>query len=156
GTHSVLVAERFGAEPFLLSCNHVFAGSNTARIGDPIVQPALDDGGSLFRDTVARLSRYVPIRFDGEPNRIDAALASVAGDVARPGLAYLGGLEGVCPQSELRIGARVHKLGRTTGLTTGVVEGIDASVKVVAGQVVVTAGLHGRSPGLALRSGFEV
>ena len=48
---------------YILSNNHVLANSNDARIGDPVLQPGPYDGGRVPRDIVARLSRYVTIKF---------------------------------------------------------------------------------------------
>jgi len=48
---------------YLLSNNHVLANSNDAKIGDPILQPGPYDGGKIPADIIARLSRFVPIKF---------------------------------------------------------------------------------------------
>jgi len=49
---------------YILSNNHVLANSNDARIGDPIYQPGVYDGGNN-QDAIARLKAYVLIDFDG-------------------------------------------------------------------------------------------
>lgn len=62
-------------ELHILSNNHVLANGNNAKIGDPILQPGLYDGGR-HNDVVAELSHYVPINFKGT-NYVDAALAKI-------------------------------------------------------------------------------
>lgn len=53
-----------GTQRFILSNNHVMARANKARIGDPIIQPGLNDGGTLD-DTIAELADFVPLKFIG-------------------------------------------------------------------------------------------
>ena len=64
---------------YILSNNHVLANSNSASIGDPILQPGPVDGGTFPQDLIARLSRFVPIKFNSpssQPcNFVDAAIA---------------------------------------------------------------------------------
>ncbi len=55
-------------EKYILSNNHVMANSNDASIGDDILQPGPTDGGSRQNDVLARLSDFVPIRYDNEPD----------------------------------------------------------------------------------------
>ncbi len=61
GTFGYLV--RRGEELFILSNNHVLADTNAAQIGDPILQPARLDGGTVERDRIAALSEFVPLDF---------------------------------------------------------------------------------------------
>lgn len=63
GTLGVTVKDRDTGEKLLLSNNHVFANSNDASLGDSILQPGPMDGGSFPADIVARLERYVPLRY---------------------------------------------------------------------------------------------
>jgi hypothetical protein len=124
---------------YVLSNNHVLANSNNARIGDPILQPGPYDGGTPENDTVAWLSRFVPIKYmqDGNAplNYVDAAIAEGdfkdldrrqywVGDVKRINAA---------PQ----IDTMVQKCGRTTNYTTGRVLNINATVDVNYGNGLV-------------------
>ena len=61
---------------YILSNNHVLANSNDASQGDPILQPGNHDGGEQPRDQIARLSEFVPIRFEEIGN--ENGLCSVA------------------------------------------------------------------------------
>lgn len=83
---------RKNGERFILSNNHVLANSNTARNGDPILQPGPTDGGRMPTDQLAVLSEFVPIRFRDSPSGCGFArgvaiaanfLAALAGSEAR-------------------------------------------------------------------------
>ena len=67
GTLGVLVRDRSSGGPMILSNNHVMANSNSANLGDPILQPGPADGGQLGTDTIAHLERFHPIAFSQEP-----------------------------------------------------------------------------------------
>ncbi len=60
GTLGCLV--RREGRPFILSNNHVLANSNSAALGDAILQPAPYDGGLDPQDRIALLAEFVPIR----------------------------------------------------------------------------------------------
>ncbi len=64
GTLGCLVQK--DGKTFILSNNHVLANSNEAEIGDSILQPGVYDGGKFPDDFIARLSNFIPIRFEGE------------------------------------------------------------------------------------------
>ena len=121
---------------YILSNNHVLANSNNANIGDPILQPGRVDGGTIPRDIIARLSRFVPIRFhsgnDKPCNFVDAAIAEGnLQDLNRE--IYWGGYLKrlyVAP----KIGDIVQKTGRTTGFTTGKITNVNATVDVNYGS----------------------
>ena len=49
---------------YILSNNHVLAGSNQTPIGSVIVQPSLLDGGNALSDAVATLFNFVPLDFE--------------------------------------------------------------------------------------------
>ena len=116
---------------YILSNNHVLANSNNARIGDPILQPGPYDGGRYPRDLIARLSRYVPIRFNGSPNYVDAAIAEGQFHDLNREIYWIGYVKGV---RAVRVGEIVQKTGRTTNYTTGRVTAINATVNVNYGS----------------------
>ncbi len=113
---------------YILSNNHVLANSNAARVGDPILQPGRVDGGSAPRDVIARLSRFVPIRFDGQPNLVDAAIAEADFHEIDRAIFWIGHLTGV--RFLTSVGEYVRKTGRTTNYTTGRVTHLNATVNV--------------------------
>ena len=50
---------------FILSNNHVLANSNNAKLGDPIYQPGVADGGT-DKNIIGHLVRFVPIKMQGD------------------------------------------------------------------------------------------
>lgn len=115
---------------YILSNNHVLANSNAASAGDPILQPGRVDGGVYPRDFIARLERFVPIRFN-DPDRynlVDVALARPRDqrDVVSS-IVAIGTPKGIV---EAKPGMSVIKSGRTTQTTTGTVIGVDATIAV--------------------------
>lgn len=117
---------------YVLSNNHVLANSNDARLGDPILQPGPYDGGTLPQDALGRLSRFVPIRFDGACNYADAAIAEVSIDEIDRDI-YWNGYPASIGRAA-RIGMLVKKTGRTANFTTGKVTAIAATVNVNYGE----------------------
>ena len=113
---------------YILSNNHVLANSNSARIGDPILQPGPADGGRYPSDMIARLSRYVPIRFGGPLNYVDAAIAEGEFHDLDREIFWIGYVRGV--RFLTTTGEPVQKTGRTTNYTTGRVTNINATVNV--------------------------
>ena len=135
GRADLLMAGTFGALVeaggawCILSNNHVLANENDLPIGSLIYQPGPLDGGDSA-DKIAELTRFVPIERDG-PNAVDCAIAAVLDqETVRPAfLPRVGRLAGPEP-TEATINLRVHKVGRTTGYTTGTVFDDNADVKV--------------------------
>jgi hypothetical protein len=119
-----------GANVYALSNNHVFAGVNTASIGDAILQPGpIEDGGIDPADRIGTLADFQPINFaSGSTNTMDAAIALTStSDVgtATPADGY-GTPSAVTTQAFA--GQAVQKYGRTTGLQLGNV--VDTNVTV--------------------------
>lgn len=117
---------------YILSNNHVLANTNNAKAGDPILQPGPYDGGRIPKDIIARLSRFVPIKFivgDKKPcNYVDAAIAEGnLADLNRE-IYWIGSVKRlyIAP----KVGDIVQKTGRTTGFTTGRVTSVNATVNV--------------------------
>lgn len=113
---------------YILSNNHVLANSNNANIGDPVLQPGPYDGGTAPQDVIGRLARFVPIKFDGTCNYVDAAVAEVAfHEIDRD--SYWNGVPASAGVAAT-VGMLVRKTGRTTNFTTGTVTAIGATVNV--------------------------
>ncbi|HLF25971.1 MAG TPA: hypothetical protein VJG32_06520 [Anaerolineae bacterium] len=161
GTLGCLV--RKGSEILILSNNHVLANSNTAQIGDAILQPGPYDGGAAA-DQIGTLAEFIPIAFDGatpappgclaqllallglkprspaqqEPgnNKIDAALARpTTPNLVNPDILNIGVPAGV---GTATLGTAVQKSGRTTGYTTSTILQIDVTVTVNYGGPLAT------------------
>ena len=119
-----------GADVFALSNNHVYADQNDASIGDAVIQPGTFDGGSSPADNIGTLANYVPIDFSGAINVVDAAIAGTTTSYlsnATPSDGY-----GMHPSTTTAaaFGQKVKKYGRTTGLTSGSIDAIHATVLI--------------------------
>ncbi|WP_236076311.1 S1 family peptidase [Streptomyces coffeae] len=127
-----------GAPPkyYVLSNNHVLANSNDAKIGDPILQPGPYDGGSATADTIAWLSRFVPIKYmqNGNVplNYVDAAIAEGDFRDLDRRIYWAGDVKRI--NSAPQINTLVQKCGRTTNYTSGRVLNINATVDVNYGN----------------------
>jgi hypothetical protein len=151
GTLGSLVTR--GGTQYILSNNHVLAKSDTAAIGDPIVQPGLIDAGltpetkcdATQATTVANLSEFVNLESENSASssNIDAALAQVVTGQVDPlgNILFLGGVAdsngvpvpgapdagaGIVPT----IGLEVAKSGRSTGLTCSSVLSVNIDTSV--------------------------
>lgn len=133
GTLGCLVSN--GSTKYILSNYHVLV-NEPGTIGDPIIQPGLlDSNCSATGDVIATLAKWEPIKpqvsqSDKIFNYIDAAIAEVIpGKVRDDG--YIEGIGLVNTQpAEVKLGMKVIKSGRTTGVTYGRIVGIDANVLV--------------------------
>jgi hypothetical protein len=132
GTISCRVTD--GSAVYALSNNHVYAASNQAHIGDAVIQPGTYDDGTSPADDIGTLSDFEPIKFDGSVNTIDAAIAVT--DVLRLGNSTPSNGYGT-PKTAIAVPdyyMRVQKYGRTTGLTKGMVWGLNAAISVDYGS----------------------
>jgi hypothetical protein len=131
GTFGCLVRDTcYPCRTHILSNNHVLANSDAASIGDPILQPGAYDGGKIPGDVIARLTRFVPIRFGSADryNLVDAALATARDQ--RDVIASIVNIGIPRGTVEATLGMEVVKSGRTTETTTGKVIGIDVTAAV--------------------------
>ena len=148
GTIGCRVRDASGAV-YALSNNHVYANENLASIGDNVLQPGPYDGGVNPTDAIGTLSAFVPIKFDGSDNTVDAAIA--LSSTANLGKATPSNGYGT-PKSTTAtasINMEVQKYGRTTGLTKGKIYATnmtvdvwydDTSVARFVGQLIITPG----------------
>ncbi len=130
GTFGCLVKDNCCRGVYILSNNHVLANSNVASYNDPILQQGRHDGGSYPKDMIARLYKFVPLRFNNPEryNLVDAALARpIDMNNVMASIVALGIPKGV---DEATLGMEVVKSGRTTQTTAGKVTGVNVSVKV--------------------------
>jgi len=73
GTNGELLRDKRAGKICIGTNNHVGANSNDAQIGDPYLQPAAYDGGTVQDDTIGHLLRFVPINFTLDPSECAAA-----------------------------------------------------------------------------------
>lgn len=155
GTLGAYVKHGTSDDWWILSNNHVLAASNQGKVNDKIIQPGKADGGFSDRDLFAWLRVFVTINWDNgnggngcnllsrmwmklrriravrqpHPNLVDAAIAMPVnqGHVARP----FPGLGTIAQGFErLILGENVCKVGRTTEVTHGAIEGVGAMIRV--------------------------
>lgn len=130
GTLGSLIS--IGGTDYILSNNHVLARTNLASPGEAIIHPGLIDQSPVcaqdLNDTVATLTRFVPISFArGTVNKVDAAIAqpsvSISSSILDVGTVGSGAVAAT-------IGQAVQKSGRTTGLTHGTVSMVNVTLDV--------------------------
>jgi hypothetical protein len=139
GTLACRVYDRATGMILGLANNHTLAQNwglkRAAYVGKPIIQPSTLDGGRYPDDRIGGLERWVDVNI-GVENLVDAA-------VFRPvdGLAdeVLGLVDKPLPAVDASVGDVVRKSGRTTGVTEGVVESVNATVSVEGwGEAIFT------------------
>ena len=152
-----------GSSFYALSNNHVYAAINNAQPGEDVTQPGSADGGNLPDDLIGTLTDYVPIRFCqvfwiwlicSETNMIDAAIAEVSYTSGEPDVGVSTPPDGYgTPNTIIHqaygvpevigdndedlaqlLGLSVQKYGRTTGLTIGTIDAINATIDVCYDQ----------------------
>jgi hypothetical protein len=131
GTIGAIAREKKTGRDVILSNNHVLANENAAKIGDAILQAGVEDGGSLGRDKVAKLFKWIDL-VTNRANMVDAAIAPIAKSIDLDAITYKGiGKLGGTRTAPVLPGMAVKKLGRTTGLTHGKVSAIEVDDVVV-------------------------
>ena len=127
GTLGLWVKDKSDGSWQLLSNNHVLANVDQCKVGDDIVQPGIADGGVRLGDTVADLTRWVPLTNSGVHN-VDCAIAKLKHDGdARLDILNIGYCYGVV---EPFLDQKIWKQGRTSGLTRGRITAVDARIQV--------------------------
>ena len=115
---------------FILGNAHCyFKHYDGCKKGDPVVQPSRVDKGVISRDTIAKASEYVEIKFDGTHNLVDCALSEIIKpeDVSNE-IMEIGEVN--LPIAEVKPGEIIQKFGRTTGYTKGRVLAVNVTAKV--------------------------
>src|SRR5215471_1542641 len=145
GTLGALVEDTSGNQ-YILSNNHVLARTNLAKIGEDIIQPGLiDQSPTCLKDTndiVADLSAFIPILFKTKgtmpSNTIDAAIARVrvgTTDLIVDPTGFIIDIGTLSSETvDPDLGMAVKKSGRTTGLTTGNITAVHATIDVTYGS----------------------
>ncbi|KGM93104.1 hypothetical protein FDC62_10505 [Clostridium botulinum] len=134
GSVGCLVKDKNGY--YILSNNHVLADTNKIPLGTTIVQPSIKDRGNNPEDVVAKLTKFVPIKFKNKDNipenYVDAAIAKVINEEeVSSKVAFIGEILGVKPA---KLDQSVVKVGRTTEQTFGLVLAEGASIIVEYGD----------------------
>jgi hypothetical protein len=126
----------------VLSCNHVLARSNAANTDDLVYQPGRGDAGTMTvnEHRIGRLAPYVELQKSGR-NVFDAAYALLSDKIDAPTneIPYGFGapdegrhLKDPIDTLALPVGARLAKVGRTTGYTCVPAEGVAVGLNDVS------------------------
>ncbi|MFO0941760.1 MAG: hypothetical protein U0930_13470 [Pirellulales bacterium] len=96
GTLGCFVKDRTTGEIFILSNNHVLANEGSAQVGDKILQQGKFDGGTVARNTVGTLRRFVKLK-KSVANLVDCAVADIKSGINRKNsvLGSFGNLAGL-------------------------------------------------------------
>jgi hypothetical protein len=122
-----------GTTTYALSNNHVYALENTAPLGSNVLQPGRYDlnCASGSNALLGNLSKFVKITFSTTAsNKVDAAIAAApTTNLGRstPSDGYGTPRATTVPAA---LNQAVKKYGRTTGLTTGSVVGLNATLNI--------------------------
>lgn len=131
GTLGCFVVDRATREILILSNNHVLANEGDAAVGDSILQQGKFDGGTVAKNKVGTLSRYIKLK-ETAINLVDCATSTIDSGIKQRKLKLgsFGDLAGL--GADVSTGTVVHKVGRTTGETTGKVTAFELDNVVVA------------------------
>ena len=127
---------------YILSNNHVLARSDSASMGENIIQPGLVDTmcGATLSLTVANLSQFANLQSSGK--NVDAAIAQIipgtvdtTGTILLLGNTVTGGIPDPGPPhagtgASASVGMSVAKSGRTTGLTCSTIGAVNVQTSV--------------------------
>lgn len=132
GTAGLIVSDRkCPGSRYILSNNHVLVNENSSRYS-PTLQPGAADNGTLRRDQIGRMTRYIKLH-KNRANYLDAALSTpFRRHLLSPKYAVFGNVPGYV--NTYKIGDRMKKVGRTTGVVAGRVESIHTDIQVDYGS----------------------
>jgi len=132
GTAGLIVStDPQGSNRYILSNNHVLVDNNSSRTSATI-QPGGADGGSLKKDLVGYMSKYVKLH-KKKNNYIDAAISRpLRRSLVKPKYAVYGNVPGYI--TSYKVGEKFKKVGRTSGVVTGTVESIHTDIQVNYGD----------------------
>jgi hypothetical protein len=122
GTLGLIAQHTKTNRPVLVSNSHVLAHSGAAKVGDGITQPGRVDGGIA---PIGALLDFAPLKPTGS-NQVDAAIAvpDAAIELQPRDIPGIGNFT-IAPANGLLPNVSVSKLGRTSGLTHGVVTAVE-------------------------------
>ncbi len=122
GTLGAKVIDRATGAEMILSNWHVLAGRKNVKPGLPILQPGWIDGGTRVENTIAELSRWVLGPYDAAVARVNGARKVKNETVeGRP----------INKVTVPKLGMKVWKSGRSTGLTEGFVDGVRMTAPIL-------------------------
>jgi hypothetical protein len=125
GTLGCIVRDNVTNNPMLLSNFHVMCVDDGWHIGDEMCQPGRVDGGVPNTDRVGTLARAVL------SNHVDGAICTLSGRPYDCSIIDIGDVKGT---ANAVLNSPVSKRGRTTLLTKGFVDAINATLSIDYGD----------------------
>ncbi|WP_231247748.1 S1 family peptidase [Clostridium botulinum] len=116
---------------YLLTNNHTITLDETLPLNYSITQPSDVYHGKYPEDTIATLSKYIPINYSTAThqgiNHVDCAIAKITepSEVSTK-ITFIGNIRGITKPS---LGLRVKKVGATSELTKGNITSIGATIE---------------------------
>lgn len=132
GTAGLIVSDKGRPQSrYILSNNHVLVNENSSRYS-PTLQPGAADNGTVSKDQVGVMTRYIKLH-KHKPNYLDAAISTpLRRRLLAPKYAVFGTVPGYV--TTYKIGDRLKKVGRTSGVVSGRVESIHTDIQVDYGD----------------------
>lgn len=125
------VVKDINGKTYILSNNHVLARENKAALGERIDQPGRIENNCGVSGQVAKLSNFTPIIMRRTAtNTIDAAIAEFTAPGFTSQMALGNAYTPTATPMNAFLNQAVKKVGRTTGLTQGIVTAINVTVVV--------------------------
>ncbi|ACT33720.1 MULTISPECIES: hypothetical protein [Clostridium] len=117
---------------YILTCNHIITFEESLPLNYSITQPSYAYGGDPPKDTIATLSKYVPISYSTSTNEginyVDCAIAKILNpSEVSSKITFLGNIKGLAKPS---LGLYVQKVGVTSELTSGTITSIGTAIKI--------------------------
>lgn len=146
GTLGAFVKDKTSGATLILSNNHVLANSNSASIGDSILQPGPADGGGNPQDRIAALERYITIQFQGGGGNGGCFLAKSSAGVLNFFAKILGSQHRLVP---IKISAQANEVDAAVArpIDSSLITGDILDIGVITGTKPATINMPVRKSG---------
>ncbi|GJM22695.1 MAG: hypothetical protein DHS20C15_26100 [Planctomycetota bacterium] len=124
GTAGALVESQGATQ--LLSNAHVLCVDAFWKVGNEVAQPAVPDGGRCPSDCIGVLEQAC-LGPNSNPHQVDAARATIVNRSSMNWILNIGRVHGT---QTATLGESVRKQGRTTGLRSGLIDGLHRTTMV--------------------------
>ncbi|MGQ3480138.1 hypothetical protein [Paenibacillus sp. TY11] len=131
GTLGAIVKK--GNDFYALSNFHVMCVDGNWNKGDDIVQPSRAHGGDCQSDLIGKIDDVcLANKYGKVENQVDAAISTIKNRTITPDEVFkIGKIKGA---ANPKFGDMVRKHGRTTNLTYGEIDGLNATVSISYGE----------------------
>ena len=126
--NGIILVRRKGFPLWSGNCALDWGEVHEGKVGDSTLQPGPYDGGIDPTDKIGELLKYIPVKL-GEDNLVDAAVFD--SDELKREVFEVGNPSHTV---EPRVGMKVLKSGRTSGVTYGTILDVNATLKIDGGE----------------------